>query len=44
MEFIPHKYQKMAIQKVIDTPRVGLFLDMGLGKTVITLTAINELM
>lgn len=44
MEFIPHKYQKMAIQKVIDTPRVGLFLDMGLGKTVITLTAIDQLM
>ena len=44
MKFIPHDYQKMAIQKVLDTPRVGLFLDMGLGKTVITLTAINELM
>ncbi len=44
MKFIPHKYQKMAIQKVIDTPRVGLFLDMGLGKTVITLTAIDQLM
>lgn len=44
MKFVPHEYQKMAIQKVIDTPRVGLFLDMGLGKTVITLTAINELM
>lgn len=44
MEFVPHEYQKMAIQKVIDTPRVGLFLDMGLGKTVITLTAINQLM
>ena len=44
MKFVPHDYQKMAIQKVLDTPRVGLFLDMGLGKTVITLTAINELM
>lgn len=44
MKFIPHTYQKMAIQKICDTPRAGLFLDMGLGKTVITLTAIDELM
>lgn len=44
MKFIPHAYQKMAIQKICDTPRAGLFLDMGLGKTVITLTAIDELM
>ena len=44
MKFIPHEYQKTAIKKVLNTPRVGLFLDMGLGKTVITLTAINELM
>lgn len=43
MEFKPHEYQERMIQKVIDTPRVGLFLDMGLGKTVITLTAIQEL-
>ena len=44
MKFTPHDYQKTAIKKVLSTPRVGLFLDMGLGKTVITLTAINELM
>ncbi|WP_419892831.1 SNF2-related protein [Oceanobacillus kimchii] len=43
MEFVPHQYQKYAIQKIIDTPAVGLFLDMGLGKTVITLTALKEL-
>lgn len=43
MKFIPHKYQQMAIDKVLNTPRAGLFLDMGLGKTVITLTAINKL-
>lgn len=42
-EFKPHNYQKAAIEKIYSTPRVGLFLDMGLGKTVITLTAINEL-
>lgn len=44
MKFIPHPYQQMAIDKILDTPRAGLFLDMGLGKTVITLTAVNILM
>lgn len=44
MKFIPHDYQKRAIERVVNQPRVGLFLDMGLGKTVITLTAIQELM
>lgn len=43
MKFIPHKYQDIAINKIYDTPRAGLFLDMGLGKTVITLTAIEDL-
>jgi len=43
MKFMPHDYQQRAIDKVIDEPRVGLFLDMGLGKTVITLTAVWEL-
>lgn len=44
MKFIPHEYQKTAIQKILNCPKVGLFLDMGLGKTVITLTAIYYLM
>lgn len=44
MRFEPHNYQSYSIQKVIDLPRVGLFLDMGLGKSVITLSAIMELM
>lgn len=43
MEFRPHEYQKMAIQKIYDTPRCGLFLGMGLGKTVITLTALEDM-
>lgn len=43
MEFKPHEYQQRAIRKVEDQARVGLFLDMGLGKTVITLTAIKDL-
>lgn len=42
-EFIPHKYQLTAINHVINVPKCGLFLDMGLGKTVSTLTAIKEL-
>lgn len=44
MQFRAHEYQQRMIQKIIDLPHVGLFLDMGLGKTVITLTAIEELM
>ncbi len=43
MEFRPHDYQKHCIAKIIETKKVGLFLDMGLGKTVTTLTAIREL-
>ena len=43
MKFIPHKYQEIAINKIYETPRCGLFLEMGLGKTVITLTAIEDL-
>lgn len=44
MRFLPHDYQRFAIRKLMDLPEAGLFLDMGLGKTVITLTAIQELM
>ena len=43
MRFLPHPYQAYDIQRIIDDPYVGMFLDMGLGKTVITLTAISEL-
>lgn len=43
MIFTPHAYQAYCIRRIIDTPKVGLFLDMGLGKTVTTLTAIMEL-
>lgn len=44
MKFVPHNYQKYAIEHVIKHPACALLLDMGLGKTVITLTAIKELM
>lgn len=43
MEFRAHEYQKYAIQYILEHQRCCLMLDMGLGKTVITLTAINEL-
>ena len=43
MKFSPHEYQCYCISRILDTPALGLFLDMGLGKTVITLTAANEL-
>lgn len=43
MEFKPHDYQAHCIQKIEEIPKVGLFLDMGLGKTVTTLTAIKDL-
>lgn len=43
MEFRPHNYQAYCIRRLITDFTLGLFLDMGLGKTVITLTAISEL-
>lgn len=43
MKFTPHSYQAYCISRIVSDPAVGLLLDMGLGKTVITLTAINEL-
>ena len=43
MEFKPHAYQAHCIQKIEEIPKLGLFLDMGLGKTVTTLTAVKDL-
>ena len=43
MKFVPHSYQRYAIERILQDASLGLFLDMGLGKTVITLTAINDL-
>lgn len=43
MEYRPHIYQLTAKEHIINNLRSGLFLDMGLGKTVTTLTAIVEL-
>ena len=39
--FKPHPYQREAIDAIINNPVKGLFLGMGLGKTAITLTAIQ---
>lgn len=44
MRYKPYEYQREAMQWILDHPRCGLFLDMGLGKTVSTLTALQELM
>lgn len=44
MIYRPYEYQQTAMQWILDNPRCGLFLDMGLGKTVSTLTAIQQLM
>ena len=43
MEFKAHKYQENAIDFVVRTPYCALFLDMGCGKSVITLTALRSL-
>lgn len=43
MRYNPHGYQVKATERILHQKKVGLFLDMGLGKTVITLTAIKEL-
>lgn len=43
MEFIPHSYQAYSIDKIINNKKYGLFLEMGTGKTVSTLTAIEKL-
>lgn len=43
MRYEPYAHQRYCTNRIIDDVAIGLFLDMGLGKTVITLTAINEL-
>ena len=43
MRYIAHDYQTRAIEWCLNKPRCGLFLPMGAGKTVITLTAIANL-
>jgi SNF2 family DNA or RNA helicase len=41
--FKPHDYQKQAIRHLYDVPRAALWMPMGGGKSVSTLTALNDL-
>ena len=43
MNFTPHAYQQYSVDYIIAHPTAALFLDCGLGKTVIALTAIFDL-
>lgn len=43
MKYLPRNYQDFTTNRIIELPECGPFLDMGLGKTVATLTAIVEL-
>lgn len=42
--YVPHSYQQHATDRILAQPSLGLFLEMGMGKTVATLTAIDELL
>ena len=44
MNFVPHDYQRYAIDYIESHPVAAVLLDMGLGKTVISLTAIADLL
>ncbi|XVG96399.1 SNF2-related protein [Eubacteriales bacterium KG125] len=44
MKYSPHDYQKYATKFIMEHPVSAVLLEMGLGKSVITLTAIYELM
>ena len=44
MKYEPHEYQRYAINYIEDHPFAAVLLDMGLGKTSITLTAIADLL
>lgn len=44
MQYKPHEYQKFATDFILTHPISAVLLEMGLGKSVISLTAINDLM
>lgn len=44
MKYEPHDYQKYATRYIETHPIAAVLLDMGLGKTSITLTALNDLL
>jgi hypothetical protein len=41
MKYSPHEYQTFATNFILEHPIAAVLLDMGLGKSVITLTAIH---
>ena len=43
MKFVPHEYQTYATDFILTHPTSAILLDMGLGKSVITLTALFDL-
>ncbi len=43
MKYVPHDYQSYATEFILDHPVAAILLQMGLGKSVITLTAMQEL-
>lgn len=44
MQYVPHEYQSFATEFIVKNAISALFLEMGLGKSVTTLTAIDKLM
>ena len=44
MKYSPHEYQRFAAEYIKSHPVAAVLLDMGLGKTSITLTALNDLL
>ena len=44
MKYKPHDYQKFAVDFIETHPEAAVLLECGLGKTSITLTALNDLM
>ncbi len=44
MKYKPHEYQTYASNFILNNPIAAILLEMGLGKSVITLTAINDLL
>ena len=44
MEYSPHEYQEFAIRFIKEHPVAAVFLDMGMGKSSVTLTAVMDLM
>ena len=44
LHYVPHDYQAYATEFILAHPVAAILLQMGLGKSVITLTAIRELL